>query len=200
MEKTFYPFLFRQDDSLGRLFDKFGAEVGKDPKELSFWLSGKELKRFDTFQSAGINLSSFVEARAAAAHSISKPSQGDDPDLIELKLQTCGESVRKTTHLMKMHLKTKFETMMQDFAEQRGKNVSNYKFMFDGEPLNPYENPEFLDLEGGEIIDVYETEKDLAPVVIPPPLPEYVPVPRGRGRGCSRGPRVKRRGRGRRRS
>ena len=71
---------------------------------------------------------------------------------IKLKFRVYGKTNDITT--LSIPTKGKFESIMGRFAQKKSLSVSQCKFIFDGETLNPNSTPEGLDLEGDEIIDV----------------------------------------------
>jgi len=71
---------------------------------------------------------------------------------IKLKFRVYGKTNDITT--LSIPMKGKFESIMGRFAQKKNLSVSQCKFIFDGETLNPNSTPEGLDLEGDEIIDV----------------------------------------------
>jgi len=71
---------------------------------------------------------------------------------IKLKFRVYGKANDITT--LSIPMKGKFESIMGRFAQKKNLSISQCKFIFDGETLNPNNTPEGLDLEGDEIIDV----------------------------------------------
>jgi len=63
---------------------------------------------------------------------------GDDEDVSNISIPSLGT----------------FESAMKQFAEKKNVAITDCKFMFDGDLLQPKSNPQELELEGNEIIDV----------------------------------------------
>ncbi|CAL4154822.1 unnamed protein product, partial [Meganyctiphanes norvegica] len=76
-----------------------------------------------------------------------------NPDNIELKVQNANNKGSLKVYISKYD---KMAILMHKYAEEFGKSVKQFKFMFDGEVLKSDDTPESLDLDGGECIDAYE--------------------------------------------
>ena len=71
---------------------------------------------------------------------------------IKLRFRVNGKANDIT--MLSIPLKGQFQSVMARFAQKKCVTVSQCKFIFDGEVLNPNATPEGLDLEGDEMIDV----------------------------------------------
>ncbi|XP_069938090.1 NFATC2-interacting protein-like [Cherax quadricarinatus] len=80
----------------------------------------------------------------------------NDPHCICIKVQNAD---RKGVVNINMNRYDKMIVLMQKYANEKCVNMDKLKFCFDGEILNPNDTPDSLDLDGGECIDVFETQK-----------------------------------------
>jgi len=144
-----------KSDRLGVLMDRFCSQAPADLEKTRLSLNGRTLERNETCISAGITVTSFVDAAEVFTHS--KESGGESPEVsndgrIELKIQS---SDRKNVEFLRVRPNDRFEVMMTKYAEKLGVKLESIRFMFDGEKLNGFDTPEDLDLEGGECIDAH---------------------------------------------
>ena len=134
------------------------------------------LRRFDTYKSAGLLVTSFIdasqrvpedeinivdEAGAAAKENEEQSNEGK----IELKFQS---DRRRGAEMIWVAKEERFEGIMARYAAKAGVDLTALKFLFDGEPLGRLDTPLDLDLEGGECIDVHVDAKSARK---PPPPP-----------------------------
>lgn len=78
----------------------------------------------------------------------------DDDNNITLKFQ-CSQM--RGSLLLPINKFERMAAVMRTYAEKKGEPINKFRFMFDGEKLDPEETPNTLDLEGGECIDVFPT-------------------------------------------
>ncbi|KAF2351058.1 Rad60/SUMO-like domain [Trinorchestia longiramus] len=76
-----------------------------------------------------------------------------DSNYIQLKMQC---SALRGVLYVTVNKFCKLAEAMNAYAKERGKEVTDFRFIFDGEKLDPDETGITLGLEGGECIDVYE--------------------------------------------
>jgi len=176
--------IIKETDMLGTLFDHFAKEIGLDSAStLTFSLDGKVLRRFDTYKSAGLLVTSFIDASQRVpedeinivdeAGAVAKENEEQSNEgKIELKFQS---DRRRGAEMIWVAKDERFEGIMARYAAKAGVDLAALKFLFDGEPLGRLDTPLDLDLEGGECIDVHVDAKS-ARKPPPPPRPTNVNV------------------------
>jgi len=176
--------IIKETDTLGTLFDHFAEQIGLDSAStLTFSLDGKVLRRFDTYKSAGLLVTSFIDASQRVpedeinivdeAGAAAKEKEGQSNEgKIELKFQS---DRRRGAEMIWVAKDERFEGIMARYAAKAGVDLTALKFLFDGEPLGRLDTPLDLDLEGGECIDVHVDAKS-ARKPPPPPRPTNVNV------------------------
>ena len=118
-----------QNDKFGVLFDRFCNQVKADPNEISFSLNGRDLKRTDSVESAGLTITSFIDAsqRLGGGNDIEEQLPDLEDDLVELKVQS---SDRKLVEMIKIRPNDRFEVLMQKYAEAIGAKFDSIRYMF----------------------------------------------------------------------
>ena len=136
------------------------------------------LRRFDTYKSAGLLVTSFIDASQrvpedeinivdeAGAAAKEKEEQSNEGKIV-LKFQS---DRRRGAEMIWVAKDERFEGIMARYAAKAGVDLAALKFLFDGEPLGRLDTPLDLDLEGGECIDVHVDAKSARK---PPPPPRY---------------------------
>jgi hypothetical protein len=69
--------------------------------------------------------------------------------LIKLKNQTGEEST------FKIKPKTLFEKIINAYAKMQGKKVETFRFFFEGRRLQPNDTPISLEMNDGDLVDVF---------------------------------------------
>ena len=129
------------------LFDKFAADVGEtDAALIDFYLDDRRLDRGAVVGDANLDRSKIVKARK---------NYSGNFKTIEVKLQT---NDRRKERLLKIRPSDPFSKLMQSYADLEKSNLRGFKFIFDGEVLDPQTTPEQLEFEGGECIDVFSSK------------------------------------------
>lgn len=70
--------------------------------------------------------------------------------------------VLKDTQNNEVHFKikrtTRFEKVFKAFAERQGRQVGTCRFRFDGDPIDALSTPGDIDMQDGDLIDVFEEQ------------------------------------------
>ncbi|KAJ9627962.1 SUMO protein smt3 [Taxawa tesnikishii (nom. ined.)] len=53
---------------------------------------------------------------------------------------------------------TQLKKLMDAFCERQGKTPSSVRFLFDGQRVNPTDNPESLDMQDGDTLEVHQEQ------------------------------------------
>lgn len=138
-----------KDDRLGIAFDKLSNEISVEVVSLSFTFEEIRLRRDDTVEGLGLGITSVIRVEK-----LLNPSKAEENEtnLITLNLRTKD---KKDKNSLSIRPTDKMKVLMEKYAEETGKQLSNLKFIFDGDKLDPMETPESLELEGGECIDIF---------------------------------------------
>ena len=122
-----------QNDKFGVLFDRFCNQVKADPNDISFSLDGRDLKRTDSVESAGLTITSFIDASQrlptgeGGGNEVGEQLPDLEEDLIELKVQS---SDRKLVEMIKIRPNDRFEVLMQKYAEAIGAKFDSIRYIF----------------------------------------------------------------------
>ncbi|KAF2198272.1 ubiquitin-like protein [Delitschia confertaspora ATCC 74209] len=53
---------------------------------------------------------------------------------------------------------TQLKKLMDAFCDRQGKSPASVRFLFDGQRVNPTDNPETLDMQDGDTLEVHQEQ------------------------------------------
>ncbi|KAK0266033.1 SUMO protein smt3 [Friedmanniomyces endolithicus] len=95
------------------------------------------------------------DSPAAPPSPTSKPEQPEQPVSEHLNIKVTDNNnevffkIKRTTALKKL---------MDAFCERQGKDIRSCRFLFDGTRVNPTDNPETLDMNDGDTLEVHQEQ------------------------------------------
>ncbi|KAK0941318.1 SUMO protein smt3 [Friedmanniomyces endolithicus] len=95
------------------------------------------------------------DSPAASPSPTSKPEQPEQPVSEHLNIKVTDNNnevffkIKRTTALKKL---------MDAFCERQGKDIRSCRFLFDGTRVNPTDNPETLDMNDGDTLEVHKEQ------------------------------------------
>ena len=53
---------------------------------------------------------------------------------------------------------TQLKKLMDAFCDRQGKNITSVRFLFDGQRVQPTDNPDSLDMQDGDTLEVHQEQ------------------------------------------
>jgi Ubiquitin-2 like Rad60 SUMO-like len=75
------------------------------------------------------------------------------PNQINIKVKDSNSEI-----YFKIKRTTRFEKVMNAFCDRQGKNLATSRFVFDGDKLDKDDTPEKMNMEDGDMIEVFEQQ------------------------------------------
>ncbi|XP_018008259.1 uncharacterized protein CG4449 [Hyalella azteca] len=161
--KSYTKFPLKQKDPFGIIYQKLAEQHNVRFDQVVLSLNDSIIHADQTPADVGLSIIDFVECgiirskskETAGKNAVSATIEGLDEniDSIRLKMQC---NARRGVLYVTINKFSKMSEAMKAYAEEKGKGIADFRFMFDGEKLDPDETPLTLDLDGGECIDVYD--------------------------------------------
>ncbi|TKA63328.1 hypothetical protein B0A55_06714 [Friedmanniomyces simplex] len=95
------------------------------------------------------------DSPAASPSPGEKPEQQEQPVSEHLNIKVTDNNnevffkIKRTTALKKL---------MDAFCERQGKDIRSCRFLFDGTRVNPTDNPDTLDMNDGDTLEVHQEQ------------------------------------------
>ncbi|KAF2248701.1 ubiquitin-like protein [Trematosphaeria pertusa] len=82
-----------------------------------------------------------------------KPEEGGQSEHLNIKVTDNNNEV-----FFKIKRTTQLKKLMDAFCDRQGKNISSVRFLFDGQRVQPTDNPETLDMQDGDTLEVHQEQ------------------------------------------
>nr|CAD7568115.1 unnamed protein product [Timema californicum] len=139
------------------IFQHFAKAEGVSEDRICFEWEGKYPRITDTPDSLGIEYLAMFDGGTAAptganTRAASPARSKLDANTLELKVQRKGV---KRPMMVRIKKTDQMIVLMVQCAEQLNLPLDKLKFSFDGEDVNKSDTPAYLELEGGECVDLF---------------------------------------------
>ncbi|KAF2484375.1 ubiquitin-related domain-containing protein [Neohortaea acidophila] len=81
------------------------------------------------------------------------PEQAQQSEHLNIKVTDSNNEV-----FFKIKRTTQLKKLMDAFCERQGKTPQSCRFLFDGQRVNPTDNPELLDMQDGDTLEVHQEQ------------------------------------------
>jgi len=81
------------------------------------------------------------------------PKPEEQPEHLNIKVTDSNNEV-----FFKIKRTTQLKKLMDAFCERQGKSTQSVRFLFDGQRVNPTDNPETLDMQDGDTLEVHQEQ------------------------------------------
>ncbi|GAB7348483.1 hypothetical protein MBLNU459_g6892t1 [Dothideomycetes sp. NU459] len=82
-----------------------------------------------------------------------KPEEQAQSEHLNIKVTDNNNEV-----FFKIKRSTQLKKLMDAFCERQGKTPSSVRFLFDGQRVNPTDNPDSLDMQDGDTLEVHQEQ------------------------------------------
>nr|CAD7194029.1 unnamed protein product [Timema douglasi] len=150
-------FTIRKYQPITSIFQHFAKAEGVSEDRICFEWEGKYPRITDTPDSLGIEYLAMFDGGTAASTGANtraaSPARSKlDANTLELKVQRKGV---KRPMMVRIKKTDQMIVLMVQCAEQLNLPLDKLKFSFDGEDVNKSDTPAYLELEGGECVDLF---------------------------------------------
>ncbi|KAL1306961.1 hypothetical protein AAFC00_005598 [Neodothiora populina] len=82
-----------------------------------------------------------------------KPEEQAPSEHLNIKVTDNNNEV-----FFKIKRTTQLKKLMDAFCERQGKTPASVRFLFDGQRVNPTDNPDSLDMQDGDTLEVHQEQ------------------------------------------
>ncbi|KAF2009933.1 ubiquitin-like protein [Aaosphaeria arxii CBS 175.79] len=82
-----------------------------------------------------------------------KPEDAGPSEHLNIKVTDNNNEV-----FFKIKRTTQLKKLMDAFCDRQGKNIQSVRFLFDGQRVQPTDNPESLDMQDGDTLEVHQEQ------------------------------------------
>ncbi|KAF2708835.1 ubiquitin-like protein-like protein SMT3 [Pleomassaria siparia CBS 279.74] len=82
-----------------------------------------------------------------------KPEDAGQSEHLNIKVTDNNNEV-----FFKIKRTTQLKKLMDAFCDRQGKNIASVRFLFDGQRVQPTDNPETLDMQDGDTLEVHQEQ------------------------------------------
>ncbi|KAK3059296.1 hypothetical protein LTS18_011194 [Coniosporium uncinatum] len=84
---------------------------------------------------------------------VGKPEGAEQSEHLNIKVTDNNNEV-----FFKIKRTTQLKKLMDAFCERQGKSPQSVRFLFDGQRVNPTDNPDSLDMADGDTLEVHQEQ------------------------------------------
>ncbi|KAF2188107.1 ubiquitin-like protein [Zopfia rhizophila CBS 207.26] len=84
---------------------------------------------------------------------VQKPEEAQQSEHLNIKVTDNNNEV-----FFKIKRTTQLKKLMDAFCDRQGKNIASVRFLFDGQRVQPTDNPETLDMQDGDTLEVHQEQ------------------------------------------
>ncbi|KAK4972562.1 SUMO protein smt3 [Elasticomyces elasticus] len=88
-----------------------------------------------------------------AGSPVNKPEEPVQSEHLNIKVTDNNNEV-----FFKIKRTTNLKKLMDAFCERQGKSPQSVRFLFDGTRVNPNDNPDSLDMQDGDTLEVHQEQ------------------------------------------
>ncbi|KAF2473869.1 ubiquitin-like protein-like protein SMT3 [Lindgomyces ingoldianus] len=86
-------------------------------------------------------------------NNMQKPEDAGQSEHLNIKVTDNNNEV-----FFKIKRTTQLKKLMDAFCDRQGKNINSVRFLFDGQRVQPTDNPETLDMQDGDTLEVHQEQ------------------------------------------
>ncbi|KAF2800067.1 ubiquitin-like protein-like protein SMT3 [Melanomma pulvis-pyrius CBS 109.77] len=86
-------------------------------------------------------------------NNVQKPEDVGQTEHLNIKVTDNNNEV-----FFKIKRTTQLKKLMDAFCDRQGKNIASVRFLFDGQRVQPTDNPETLDMQDGDTLEVHQEQ------------------------------------------
>ncbi|KAH7116021.1 ubiquitin-related domain-containing protein [Dendryphion nanum] len=84
---------------------------------------------------------------------VHKPEDAGQSEHLNIKVTDNNNEV-----FFKIKRTTQLKKLMDAFCDRQGKNIQSVRFLFDGQRVQPTDNPDSLDMQDGDTLEVHQEQ------------------------------------------